>query len=149
MDKEKKLFKSGLQIERGYLKAPADYPQCRLQADWDWHRLLKALKPKSPMDRELRRLVLREGFNIRAGSWEEDTACYSRRNYPAMASLRRELLTATPNRWAGFELSFSMKESEVNGFPGAELVDAMLAVFDEVTPAMNLCLQTPLRQVSD
>jgi hypothetical protein len=149
MDREEKLFKVGLQIERGYLKPPSEYPQCRLQADWDWHRLLKALKPKSPMERELKRLVLREGFGIRAGSWEEEAGGYNRRNFPSMPALRRILQAAVPNRWAGFELSYAMKESEVLGFPGVELVDAMLAAFDEVTPAMNLCLHTPLRQVSD
>ncbi len=149
MDTDKKLFKSGLQIERGYVKPPAEYPQCRLQVDWDWHRLLKALKPKSPLERELRRLVIREGFGIRAGCWEEDGVYHTRRDLPGIASLRRKLQAAAPNRWAGFELSFSMKENEVVGFAGAELVDAILAVFDEVTPAMNLCLQSPLGQVSN
>ena len=55
VDTEEKVFKCGLQVERGYLKSPREYRNCELRSDWDWHRLLKALKPKSPVERELKR----------------------------------------------------------------------------------------------
>ena len=58
VDTEEKLFKCGMQVERGYMKAPRDYRECQLQSDWDWHRLLRSLQPRSPMERELKRLVL-------------------------------------------------------------------------------------------
>ena len=51
VDTEEKLFKCGLQVERGYLKPPADYPQCELKSDWDWHRLIRALKPKGVLEK--------------------------------------------------------------------------------------------------
>ena len=57
VDTEEKFFKCGLQVERGYVKAPRGYRECQLQPDWDWHRLLRSLQPRSPMERELKRLV--------------------------------------------------------------------------------------------
>ena len=37
-----------------------------------------------------------------------------------------------------------MTESDVRIASGADLVDSMLAVFDEVTAVMNLCMQIEL-----
>jgi hypothetical protein len=39
-----------------------------------------------------------------------------------------------------------MREAEVRGSTGLDLVESMLAVFKEVTPVMNLCMQTKLRE---
>jgi hypothetical protein len=38
-----------------------------------------------------------------------------------------------------------MREAEVQSATGLDLVESMLAVFKEVTPVMNLCMQTRLR----
>jgi len=46
VDTEEKLFKCGLQVERGYLKAPREYRACELKQDWDWQRLLQGLRVK-------------------------------------------------------------------------------------------------------
>lgn len=146
VDTDEQLFQCGLQIERGYLKAPREYHECELRPDWDWHRLLKALKPKSVMERELRRLVVREGFGIFAGSWEVERARFSKANLPSMRKLRRLLEAAPKNHWAGFQLFYPMRESEVQTATGVDLVEAMLAVFKEVTPAMNLCMQIQLQE---
>ncbi|MBI1983475.1 MAG: hypothetical protein HYS61_04685, partial [Acidobacteria bacterium] len=83
VDTDDKLFKCGLQIERGYLEAPREYRKCKLRSDWDWHHLLKGLTPRSPMERELRRLVLREGFRLYAGSWESGPEEFSKTNFPS------------------------------------------------------------------
>ena len=146
MDTEEQLFKCGLQVERGYLKAPREYRACQLRSDWDWHRLLKSLKPSGLMARELERLVRQEGFVIHAGSWEADAALFSRDDFPRVARLRRALEASPPNRWAGFQLYFPMGKTEVRGSSGVDLVESMLAVFREVTPAMNLCMQIRLRE---
>ena len=144
VDTEDKLFKCGLQIERGYLRPPAESRECRLRSDWDWHRLLKGLTPKSPLERELRRLVLREGFKIYAGSWEAGPEDYSKSNFPSNTRLRRVLKAAPGNHWAGFQLYYPMREEEVRSATGVDLVESMLAVFSEVMPAMNLCMQVQL-----
>jgi len=144
VDTDDKLFTCGLQIERGYLKAPRDFPECQLAADWDWHRLLKALRPGGPMERELKRLVLREGFRLQGGSWEEGPAQFSKSNFPSMTKLRRTLAAASGNHWAGFQLYYAMTEEEVRSSTGVDLVESMLAIFREVTPAMNLTMQIEL-----
>jgi hypothetical protein len=144
VDTEERLFKCGMQVERGYMKAAREYRSCQLASDWDWHRLIGALRPRSPMERELERLVLHEGFLLQAGTWDEPTR-FSLDNFPAMTMLRRSLEAAPKNHWAGFQIFYPMREDEVRGASGADLVDSMLAVFSEVTPAMNLCMQVQLR----
>ncbi len=144
VDTDDKVFQSGLQIERGYVQAPRDFPNCRLREDWDWNRLVKSLRPGSAMERELRRLVLREGFKIWAGSWETEPADFSKSNFPSMGALRRVLETAAPRHWAGFQLYYPMSEEEVRATTGLDLVESMLAVFKEVTAAMNLTMQIQL-----
>lgn len=145
VETDEKLFKCGLQIERGYVKAPRDFPSCRLQPDWDWHRLVKGLRPGSMVERELRRLIGREGFALKAGSWEEGTEPFCRNNFPGVAKLRRLLAEAPEDQWAGFHLYYPMSESDVRNATGLDLVESMLAVFHEVTPLMNLAMQVPLR----
>ncbi len=148
VDTDERLFKCGLQIERGYVRAPRAFGQGRLEADWDWHRLLKSLKPRSLMERELKRLVQREGFQIWAGSYEDESETYSQENFPGMQRLRNTLLAAPGNHWAGFQLYYPMTEEEVRGSTGLDLIESMLAVFDEVTPAMNQCMQIQLGKKS-
>jgi hypothetical protein len=96
------------------------------------------------MERELKRLVLREGFRLQGGSWEEGPAEFSKSNFPSMTKLRRTLETASGNHWAGFQLYYAMTEEEVRGSTGVDLVESMLAIFGEVTPAMNLTMQIQL-----
>ena len=144
VDTEDKVFQCGMQVERGYLKAPREFRECELREDWDWHRLVKSLRPGTPMERELRRLVLREGFRIFAGSWEAEPVSFAKANFPAMTSLRRLLQAAPARHWAGFQLYYPMTEEEVRATTGLDLVESMLAVFKEVTPAMNLTMQVQL-----
>ncbi len=143
VDHDDRLFKCGLQIERGFLKASRESRAFQLRDDWDWHRLLAGLRPRSPLDEQIKRL-LDDGFRLYAGAWDGDSCDYSSSDYPGAAKLRRRLEAAAPNRWAGFQLFFPMTEDEVRGATGLDLVESMLAVFDEVAPAMNLCMQSPL-----
>jgi len=46
----------------------------------------------------------------------------------------------------GFQVFYPMPESEVRKATGLDLVESMLAVFREVTPAMNCCMQINLEQ---
>ncbi|MBZ5560812.1 MAG: hypothetical protein LAP13_00165 [Acidobacteriia bacterium] len=148
VDTDERVFKCGLQVERGYVRAPRASGQGRLQSDWDWHRLLKSLKPQSAIERELKRLVQREGFQIWAGSYEDESETYTQENFPSMQRLRITLLEAPGNHWAGFQLYYPMTEEEVRGSTGVDLVESMVAVFDEVTPTMNRCMQVRLSRES-
>src|SRR5437870_2819586 len=69
VEQEQKVFKSGLQVERGYAQGPETYPGCRLKPDWDWHRLMK---PSAELKAELRRLIKQEGFIVEVGDWENN-----------------------------------------------------------------------------
>lgn len=144
VDTDEKLFKCGLQVERGHVKAVHGYRASQLARDWDWHRLLRCLKAGSPMEKELKRLVVREGFRVRAGSWEEDPVYLAKSNFPGATGVARILRKAPAEDWAGFQLFYAMDESEVRSSTGVDLVEAMMAVFEEVTPVMNLCMQTQL-----
>lgn len=146
VDTEEKIFQCGLQIERGYVRAPSTNRECQLRSDWDWHRLMKGLRPASPLERELRRLILREGFCLHAGSWETEIASFSKHDFPGVTKLRRLLSAAPANHWAGFQLYYPMTEEEVRGSTGGDLVESMLAVFGEVTPLMNLTMQVELKE---
>jgi hypothetical protein len=99
VDTGERVFKCGMQVERGYQVPPAEYTQCRLQSDWDWHRLMAALKPSSPLDRELKRLVTREGFRIHAGGWDAETPEINRNNFHGAAGIRHALRSAPGDRW--------------------------------------------------
>jgi hypothetical protein len=145
MNPEEQLFQCGLQVERGYVKAPREFAQCQLAEDWDWNRMIRALRPKGPMERELARL-LREGFQIRGGSWEDDTGRISESGFAGVTKLRKALEAAPKNQWAGFQLFYPMTASDVRSATGLDLVESMLAVFKEVTPVMNLTMQTQLRK---
>ena len=145
VDTDERLFKCGMQVERGYVKAPREYRECELRPDWDWHRLLGRLSPKGPMERELKRLVLREGFRIHAGSWEPGAHDFSKDDFPGVLKLRGMLDSAPKDHWAGFQIYYPWSESDVASATGVDLVESMLAVFGEVTPTMNFCMQTELR----
>ena len=148
VDTGEQLFKCGLQVERGYVKAPPESRYCQLRPDWDWHRLIEALKPAGALERELERLVLHEGFMLHAGGWEEQPVYFARTGYPGVRKLRQALEAAPKSGWAGFQLFYAMRENEVRGSTGLDLVESMLAVFREVTPAMNLCMQIALAEQS-
>jgi len=91
-----------------------------------------AQKPGGALDRELDRLVRREGSGC--GPAAGPTSPYPRvadiQAPPRFARRSKPLPRAT---WAGFQLFYPMPESEVRGSTGLELVESMLAVFREVT----------------
>jgi hypothetical protein len=146
VDTDDRFFECGLQIERGYVRAPSDFRGCELQSDWDWHRLVKSLRRRSPMESEIRRLVRREGFRLHAGSWEGASGDFGKTDLPDVLELCRLLQAAPRDHWAGFQPYYPMPESEVRGTAGLDLIESMLAIFDEVTHAMNLCMQIELHK---
>jgi hypothetical protein len=148
LDVEDQLFKCGLQIERGFVKAPPEYGYCELRPDWDWQRLLQALKRRSPMEKEIHRLLLHEDFRIHAGDWEGESADFMKSNLPDAVQLHNYLTAAPGDHWAGFQLYYPMRESEVKRTPGLDLIESMLAIFHEVTPAMNRCMQIELNRAT-
>jgi hypothetical protein len=144
VDSEEQLFKCGFSVERGMIRPPADSPKIELKSDWDWHRLLQSLTPSGAMALELKRLVQREGFRVDAGNWESRQTI-DKNKFPGMGSLKRALESAPPAEWAGFQVYYAMTEKEVRSSLGVDLIESMMAIFEEVTPAMNLCMQIQLK----
>lgn len=143
VDTEERTFDCGMQVERGYINPPPGNRACRFQPDWDWTRLLAALKPRGPFEAELHRL-LEEGFHVHAGSWEAQPQIFGKADFPGMRSLRRILEAAPKSHWAGFQVYYSMSEEEVRASSGLDLVESMLATFDETAALMNLVMQVRL-----
>jgi hypothetical protein len=141
-DTDRKVFKSGLQIERGYAIGPEPYPGCLLQKDWDWHRLLKQCRAGTVLDNELRRLLCREGFAAEVGDWEAN-AVFTKQNFKSAQQIRDVAKKYSPREWAGFQLYYPMSQREVQACTGIELVKAIEGVFSEVMPAMNACMTLP------
>jgi hypothetical protein len=142
VDTDERRFECGLQVERGYVRAPREMRECQLRSDWDWQRLVAALTPRGPLMRELKRLADDE-FEIQAGSWSEPHV-FRKSTLPAAARLRALLDRAPATEWCGFQVYFPMDERDVQAMTGTDLVDTMMAVFEEVRPAMNACMQVAI-----
>ena len=153
---DERRFLCGLQVERGYVRASRDEHAFRLRSDWDWHRLVAGLAPRAKLYRELRRLVDDEQFEIRLGSWEDShvfggaptvtgaLAAPTTRRLPGAVCLRALLEQAPAREWCGVQVYFPLAEADVRAMNGIDLIEAMMAVFEEVRPAMNECMQVPL-----
>ena len=142
VDRANRLFQSGLQVERGQVSGPA-HPGTLLQEDWDWHRLIRQCRRASALDEELRRLVTHEGFVVEIGDFEANLVL-DRGSYASAARLAAAARKIPSQRFGGFQLYYPMPARELRGCSGYDLVKATLAVFSEVVPAMNLCMQVPL-----
>ncbi len=141
LDKEGRRFQFGMTVERGVQRGRPSFPGILLKPDWDWHRLMKQCVKGSPLDRELARLVRREGFTASLGG---AGASFTASTFRSAAQLRAAAARAPAGEWAGFSLFYPMPESEVRSASGYEIVQAVLGAFTEVVPAMNMCMGVPL-----
>lgn len=141
-DNNPAVFKSGLQIERGYAAGPEPYPGCLLQPDWDWHRLVRQCRAGSILDRELKRL-LRDGFVAEIGDWEAN-AVFNAGNFRSAQQIRDAIQDYPTRAWVGFQFYYPMPGRELQSCSGYELIKAVCGIFSEVVPAMNACMQVPL-----
>lgn len=142
-DSDRRVFKSGLQVERGYASGPEAAKPWGLRDDFDWHRLLRQCRKGSALDHELQRLVGGEGFTA-AVTGEGDDGTWTERSCTTAAALREAMRACPPDHWAGFQLYYPMPERDVRACSGLELVQAIAGVFAEVVPVMNRCMQIRL-----
>lgn len=143
IDRQLRVLQSGMQVERA--------PQCKVdkwpvtvESDWDWHVLFKALG-EDALPRHLSRL-LSEGFRVRVGAFANRTE-YDGDTWDLNAC-RCTMQQLDADAWGGFQLFWPMPEQEVCATSGPELVEAMIGIFAEVTPAMNLSMYAPCLQES-
>ena len=64
---------------------------------------------------------------------------------PTARELRAALADAAPCDWCAFQLYYGQTEQDIRGTAGTDLVEMMMAVFEEVTAVMNLCSQVSIR----
>ncbi|HTU02030.1 MAG TPA: hypothetical protein VMG58_09450 [Candidatus Sulfotelmatobacter sp.] len=145
-DRARRIFQCGLSVERGYVTGKPGIPGILLKKDWDWNRLMALCAKDTPLDGELRRLILREGFvaAISGSPGMQLTA----KNFTSARQVREAAGKAPRADWAGFNLYYPMPESEVRASTGYELVQGILGAFTEVIPVMNMCMQVPLVSVA-
>jgi hypothetical protein len=144
VDRTDRIFQSGLQVERGVVSG-GEGASFQLAKDWDWHRLMKACTKAGALEKELRRLILREGFiaRIEGGGRE---ASFAKGSFSSALQIRKAARAFPLDSWAGFQLFYPMPMSEVRTGGGYELVQAIMGVFGEVLDAMNLCMQVDLKR---
>ncbi len=143
-DRENSVFHSGLQVERGSIREDPEIPGT-LHKDWDWHRLMKQCESGTVLDREMGRLVRREGFTARLIGGM--SASFSADSWESTRQIREAARKAPPDQWEGFQLFYPMTAQEVRACTGLELTRAILGVFAEVTECMNQCMQIRLQAV--
>jgi hypothetical protein len=142
-DRGRRVFQCGLAVERGFITGTPSFAGILLQRDWDWHRLMKQCAPGTDFDRELRRLVTREGFSVAIGGPGEGMT-WTKKEFSSALQIRDAARKAPRNAWSGFDLYYPMPESEVRASRGYELVQGVLGAFAEVVPLMNMCMQVKL-----
>lgn len=138
LDREERTLQAGMQVERGYVIPPPEFPQCRLRADWDWHRLLAHLKRGSALERTLRRLIEQDGFHLFVGSWAGGRE-FAGAHFRGALAVRQVIARAPARQWCGFQLFYPVSEEEIRTMEGRDILDALLAIFSEVTPILDLC----------
>jgi hypothetical protein len=108
---------------------------------------VKQCRAGTAFDRELRRLVKREGF-VATVIGEQASGELTERKVTSTTQARAAMRKCSPLGWAGFQLYFPMPAREVRACTGYELVKSIVGVFEEVIPAMNCCMDVPLALIS-
>ena len=143
VDSDTRIFRSGLTVERGYVTGPESGKAWGLRSDWDWHRFTRQCDAGTDLDKELNRLLQREGF-VAAVLGNQQEIHFSSKDFRSAKQIKEAARRFPGGEWAGFQLYYPMPEREVRVCSGYELVKAICGVFDEVIPAMNCCMQVPL-----
>lgn len=144
LDRDRRELQAGLQIERATVhrgRGPAR--EVTLRDDWDYHRLMANLRSGTPLARELRRLAVDEGFTVYVGNTPARRATFRGRGWRGPAAVRRALEAVPDDDWGWFQVYYPTPEKELDRMTGDEIVATVLAVFDEVTPAMNHVMTEP------
>jgi hypothetical protein len=142
-ERTKHLFQCGLAIERGIPAGSPSIPSILTKPDWDWHRLMKQCAAGTELEKELRRLIVREGFSASILS-SKGPVTFTKATFSSATQIRDAARKAPRDAWAGLDVFYPMTEQEVRAGTGYDLVQGIMGAFAEVVPLMNLCMQVPL-----
>ena len=144
LDRDDRTLDSGLQVERALVRrgrGAAD--EVYLEDDWDWHRLVAGLRKGTPLAAELERLVGREGFTAHVGGTSDEARTFRGRRWGGVAAVGRTCRAVPDDHWGWFQAYYAIPEKELGAMSGADVIESVLAIFDEVTAAMNLVMDRP------
>lgn len=133
-------FEAGMQIERAPLRSGRAFVRAR--QDWDFYALVRGLRRGTKLAREIARLVRDEGFTVRAGLFGGRRE-YTSSGYRGPAPLRQACEAMPPDDWGGFQLCYVFSRDEVQTMSGAEIVEAVTDIFNELCAAMNAVMTVP------
>ncbi len=137
---QSETFEAGLQIERAPTRPGISH--VHTQSDWDFHKLVRGLRRGTPLAGEVARLVRKEGFTVRGGAFAARDA-FTSRTYRGPAPLARQCKAIPSDTWGGFQLCYVFSRTEIETMTGHDVVATVLAIFDELVPAMNLVMTVP------
>jgi hypothetical protein len=144
LEREERTLDAGLQVERGRLKTGRRKPgEVYAAEDWDFYRLLAGLRKGTPLAEELDRLIRVEGFTANVGGTWEASRTFRGPKWRGVSAVRRACEVIPPEAWGWFQACYSTAEKELKEMDGAEIVATILAIFDEVTPLINLVMDRP------
>jgi hypothetical protein len=138
LESDERQLTAGLQIERARLRPARGGKPDEVYAaeDWDFYRLVKGLRKGSPLESELRRLVTAEGFTVHVGGAGDGLTIRGRR-WSGPGPITRACRKIPAEAWGWFQAYYPIAEKELAAMSGSEIVAAIVAVFDELTPLMN------------
>jgi hypothetical protein len=150
LDRQERSLQAGMQVERAYLRrgrGPVD--EVYAEKDWDFYRLVKGLRRGTPLEKELQRLVAVEGFTAHVGGTSGEEHAFRGRRWGSAAAVRKALEAIPDDSWGWFQLYYAIAEKDLKEMDGGEIVAAILAIFNEVAPAMNLVMSGPYLAVAE
>jgi hypothetical protein len=137
---EGQTFEAGLQIERAPMVPGVSW--VHTQTDWDVHTLVRGLKGRTKIAREIARLVRQEEFTVRSGPFMEQVT-YTSATYRGPAPLARAMREMAVDQWGGFQLCCEFSRDEVQAMTGSEIVAAVGDIFDELVSLGNQVMTVP------
>lgn len=140
LNRDRQTFEAGMQVERAPLEPGTSHAHTR--EDWDFHAVVRGLRRGRPLAKETSRLVREEGFTVRAGSFA-GREMFSPDTWRGPAPLRRACERIPPDAWGGLQLAYEFSRGEIKAATGDDIVGSVLAIFDELVPAMNAVLTVP------
>ena len=142
LDRDRRRLEAGLQLERASVRrGRGPVREVALADDWDWHHFVAGLGRVTPLAKELGRLIVREGFTAYVGGSACEAREFRGRRWGGAAAIGRAVRAIPDDSWGWFQVYYPTPEKELNAMDGGEIIAGILAVFDELVPAMNLVMQ--------
>ncbi len=141
VDQDRRVFQAGLFLESGHQK-DSD-PRFVRTRQWDWPRFTRRLARDTQFRLALSRLIRKDGFELAVG-FGEDRVIFDSARFRGPGSILSEIRRRPAGGWTVVSLYYPMLEDELQRTRGPAVVDATMAVFNELLPIMNGCLKVGL-----